>query len=213
MKGKTISGYLLIPLVVFTFIATPALSQAPQGPTEQLRKNIDEIVSILRTRGPSPEEKAERITVLVRQRFDFEAMSRLVLGVNWRRASAEQKSRFAELFADLLEATYRSRMEDYITEYSNEHVEYGSETLREGRALVETLLVTNARDIPISYKMLRKNGEWRIYDVDIEGVSLVRNFRSTYDEIVRREGIDGLLERMKEKIRERKSASGQSHEP
>jgi phospholipid transport system substrate-binding protein len=86
-------------------------------------------------------------------------------------------------------------------------VEYGSETIRDGRALVETLLVTDTREFPISYKMLQKEGEWLIYDVEIEGVSLVRNFRSTYDEIVRREGIDRLLERMEEKIRERKSAS------
>jgi phospholipid transport system substrate-binding protein len=143
----------------------------------------------------------------VKRRFDFEAMSRLVLAVNWRRASEEQKARFSELFADLLEANYRGRMEDYISEYSDEHVEYGSETIRDGRALVETLLVTDTREFPISYKMLQKEGEWLIYDVEIEGVSLVRNFRSTYDEIVRREGIDRLLERMEEKIRERKSAS------
>ena len=205
MRDKSTFKYLLIPLVIFS-LAGPATAQPPQGPTEQLRNDIDEIVSILRTRGLA-EEKADRITVLVKQRFDFEAMSRLVLAVNWRRASEEQKARFSELFADLLEANYRGRMEDYISEYSGEHVEYGSETIRDGRALVETLLVTDAREFPISYKMLQKEGEWLIYDVEIEGVSLVRNFRSTYDEIVRREGIDRLLERMEEKIRERKSDS------
>jgi phospholipid transport system substrate-binding protein len=206
MRAKSTFRYLLIPLVIFS-LAGPAAAQPPQGPTEQLSNDIDAIVSILRTRGLEAEEKADRITVLVKRRFDFEAMSRLVLAVNWRRASEEQKARFSELFADLLEANYRGRMEDYISEYSDEHVEYGSETIRDGRALVETLLVTDTREFPISYKMLQKEGEWLIYDVEIEGVSLVRNFRSTYDEIVRREGIDRLLERMEEKIRERKSAS------
>lgn len=206
MRGKSTFKYLLIPLVIFS-LAGPATAQPPQGPKEQLRNDIDAIVDILKKEALVPGEKAERITVLVRQRFDFAAMSRQVLAVNWRRASEEQKTRFSALFADLLEANYRGRMEDYISEYSDEHVEYGSETIRDGRALVETLLVTDTREFPISYKMLQKEGEWLIYDVEIEGVSLVRNFRSTYDEIVRREGIDRLLERMEEKIRERKSAS------
>lgn len=203
-----IFGYLLILLAIFPLTGHPATAQPSQGPTEQLRNDVDAIVAILRMKNLDPEEKAERITVLVRQRFDFAAMSRLVLAVHWRRASGEQQSRFAELFADLLEANYRGRMEDYISEYSNEYVEYVSETIRDGRALVETLLVTDAREIPISYKMLRQGKEWLIYDVAIEGVSLVRNFRGTYDEIVRREGIERLLERMEEKIRELKSAPG-----
>lgn len=197
--------YLLILLAIFPLTGHPAAAQPLQGPTDQLRNDVDAIVSILRMRDLDPEEKAERITVLVKQRFDFDAMSRLVLAVHWRRASEEQRSRFAELFADLLEANYRGRMEDYISEYSNEHVAYASETIRENRALVETLLVTDAREIPIRYKMLQQGKEWLIYDVVVEGVSLVRNFRSTYDEIVRREGIERLLERMEEKIRELKT--------
>jgi phospholipid transport system substrate-binding protein len=205
MKTKTTFGYALFLLLIFIFTG-PAAAQPSPGAMEQLRNDIDEIVGILRTRGLDAEAKADRITPLVKQRFDFEAMSRLVLAVHWRRASEEQKSRFADLFAGLLEANYRGRMEDYISEYSDEHVEYGSETVRDGRALVETLLVTAAQEIPIHYKMRQKEGEWLIYDVEIEGVSLVRNFRSTYDEIVRREGIEGLLTRMEEKIGGSKTA-------
>lgn len=213
MKTNSSFRYLLIPLLLLALAGRPAAAPSPQGPMEQLRNDIDAIVAILKTRGLDTEEKAERITVLVKRRFDFEAMSRLVLAVHWRHASEEQQSRFSDLFADLLEANYRGRMEDYISEYSDEYVKYGSETIRDGRALAETLLVTDAREIPISYKMLQKEGEWLIYDVTIEGVSLVRNYRSTYDEIVRREGLDRLLERMEEKIRELESAPEKAQEP
>lgn len=199
--------YLLTLLVFFSLTGRPAAAQTPEGPMEQLRNDIDAIISIIKIADLEPKEKAERVTTLVRRRFDFTTMSRLVLAVNWRHASEEQKARFSELFADLLEANYRGRMEDYIAEYSDEHVRYVSEMLKEDRALVETLLVTDTREFPISYKMLRKGEEWLIYDVSIEGVSLVRNFRSTYDEIVRREGIEGLLTRMEDKIRELETAS------
>jgi phospholipid transport system substrate-binding protein len=94
-----------------------------------------------------------------------------------------------------------------IEQYTNERVNYGEERIEDDRALVETMLVTQSTEIPIIYRMIRKDGEWKVYDVVIENVSLVRNYRSTYDEIARKEGIDRLLQRMEEKLTELRSGS------
>jgi phospholipid transport system substrate-binding protein len=84
---------------------------------------------------------------------------------------------------------------------------YGEERIEDDRALVETRVVTQSAEMPIVYRMIRKDGEWKVYDVVIENVSLVRNYRSTYDVIARKEGIDRLLQRMEEKLTELRSGS------
>jgi len=181
----------------------PALCRAA-SPQEQLRSSVDKVIETLKDKSLSGKPRRERLTSIIRPRFDFRVMSQWVLGVQWRRATEPQKQRFTDLFSDLLEATYIGKIENY----TDERVDYGEERIEGDRALVETNVVTKSAEIPINYKLLREGEEWRIYDVVIENVSLVRNYRSTYDEIVRKEGIDGLLKRMEDKLAELRNAEG-----
>jgi len=123
-------------------------------------------------------------------------MSQRTLGINWRNATPAQRARFVDLFSQLLEDTYRNR----IT-YQDERVEYVGEEIRGSRGQVDTVVVAN-KEIPVSYRVRLKGDEWLVYDVIVEEVSLVTNYRSSYNEIIRQEGFDGLLKRLEDKIRE-----------
>ena len=186
---------LSICFVVMLMLASqPAFSAA--GPRAQLEKSVSRILELLRDDSLQDKVRKEQITELVRQRFNLRVMSQYVLGPQWRSTSPEERERFVTLFSDLLEASYV----DKINAYNDEEVSFVGEQIRENRASVETLVLTGSKEIPIEYRLVDDNGEWLVYDVIVEGVSLVRNYRSSYREIVRKEGMAKLLDRMKEKL-------------
>jgi phospholipid transport system substrate-binding protein len=184
------------------FFVFPFPSQAA-SPLEEVRSAVDQVIATLKNESLGDAARREKMTSIIRPRFDFRTMSQWVLGVNWREATESQRQRFIELFSELLESTYVSKIEDY----TDERVVYGRERIQEDRAVVETSVVTRSAEIPIIYRVIRKDGEWKIYDVVIENVSLVRNYRSSYDQIAREQGIDRLLERMEGKLNELKKGT------
>ncbi|PNU20789.1 toluene tolerance protein [Geothermobacter hydrogeniphilus] len=186
--------YLLALLFSLVWPVTAGAST----PKQDISGTVDNILVVLRNHELSAEQRREQLSNLIRQRFEFTVMSRSTLGKNWRKASTEQRQEFMKLFSDLLEATYLGRIESY----TNEQVLYGEEKVRGKKALVKTLIKTKTVEIPIDYKLVRKENSWFVYDVVIEGVSLVRNFRSSYNSIVAREGFDGLFGKMRTKIAE-----------
>jgi phospholipid transport system substrate-binding protein len=195
MAGKR---FLAVLPMVFLLIVSIVAAAVP-GPTDQLRVTVDRIIEILRDKNLPQEVILEQVADLVRAKFDFWAMSQRTLGVNWKKASPAEQKRFVALFSQLLEDTYRGRIKAYT--YNDEHVEYTGERIQGRRAEVDTIVVAN-REIPVSYKMRLKGDEWLVYDVVIEEVSLISNYRNSYAEIVRDEGFSGLLTRMEQKIKE-----------
>ena len=187
-------------LLVLSLILLAATSVAAvPRPIDQLRETVDRIITVLRDKNRSQDSILEEVADLVRGKFDFRAMSQRTLGVNWKKATKEEQQRFVQLFAQLLEDTYRGRIKAYT--YNDEYVEYIGERVRGKRAEVDTIVVAN-KEIPVSYKMRLKGEEWLVYDVIIEEVSLISNYRNSYAEIVRDEGFQGLLARMEKKIQE-----------
>lgn len=195
MAGKK---YLAVLPMVFLLIVSIAAAAVP-GPKDQLRVAVDQIIEILRDKSLSQDVILEQVAGLVRAKFDFWAMSQRTLGVNWKKATPAERKRFVALFSQLLEDTYRGRIKAYT--YNDEHVEYTGERIQGSRAEVDTIVVAN-RDIPVSYKMRLKGNQWLVYDVVIEEVSLISNYRNSYAEIVHDEGFSGLLARMEQKIKE-----------
>jgi phospholipid transport system substrate-binding protein len=176
----------------------PALLFAGE-PTETLRGTIDQVLSILRDDGLEVEAKREQIRDVINKRFDYQAMSQSTLAQNWRTASTEQKRRFVELYARLMQDTYLVLVE----EYNNQDVSYGEEKIRKARyAQVDTVILDQGKQIPVVYKLRLKDGEWFVYDVVIEGVSMINNYRSSYQQIVRNDGMDGLLTKIQAKLDE-----------
>ncbi|MEZ4598192.1 MAG: ABC transporter substrate-binding protein [Syntrophotaleaceae bacterium] len=195
MKCKKL---IIFSILMFLIYPTVILA-APPGPTEQLRTSVDKIVEILRDKSLSQDAILSQVADLVRDKFDFRAMSQRTLGVHWKDATAKQQDRFVDLFSQLLEDTYRGRIRSYT--YGDEYVKYIGERVRDGRAEVDTIIVAN-REIPVSYRMRLKDGKWLVYDVIIEEVSLISNYRNSYAQIIRSEGFDTLLSRMEDKIKE-----------
>lgn len=189
---------ILLALTAVLLAAASVMAAVPR-PSNQLRLAVDRIIEVLRDKDLSQEQILQEVSSLVRSKFDFWAMSQRTLGKNWRKATEEEKQQFVRLFAKLLEDTYRGRLKAYT--YNDEYVEYIGERVRGSRAEVHTIVVAN-NEIPVSYKMRLKGEEWLVYDVIIEEVSLIANYRNSYAEIVQDEGFKGLLARMEAKIKE-----------
>jgi len=166
-------------------------------PTDQMKATVDGMMASLRT-DAKWEEKEPAIRELISKRFYYRAMAQRTLATNWKKASDAQKKEFIDLFSELLLFTYLDR----IKAYSDEKVEFKREKLKKKTAVVYTEIITSTANIPINYKLLLSGDKWLVYDVIIEEVSLVSNYRSTYKEIVKKDGIDGLLKQMSDKNKE-----------
>ena len=194
---KRFTGFIVLAVML---AATTA--HAETTPTEDVRVSVDAVIALLRDDQTDRESRRDRMREVIEKRFDFRAMSQRTLATNWKKASNEEKQKFTELFAELIQHSYVSKIESY----TNETVEYPGEKKNGRKAVVDTLIITSSAEIPVNYKVYLKDGSWLVYDVIIEGVSLISNYRSSYQEIVKKDGFDGLLVRMEEKIRELKSA-------
>lgn len=170
-----------------------------KGPGEQAKETIDAVIDTLRNESLELSEKRDKVKSLIEERFDFREMSKWTLARSWRQASPEEKERFVELFKEQLGNTYLSA----IKEYQNETVSVVREKIRDDQkyAQVDTVIHGPNQEIPVDYKLYLKGDEWQVYDVVIEGVSLIRNYRSSYQSIIRRQGISGLLAQMEEKLK------------
>jgi len=139
----------------------------------------------------------ELVSTIVLPYFDFERMSQWVLGRNWRTATPDQRTRFVEQFRNLLVRTYGTALADYADQkiiYLPFAGDMHAPTVK-----VRTEIEQGGSTIPISYSMYRSNDGWKVYDVAISGVSLVTNYRSSFNNIIRDEGIDSLIRQLAEK--------------
>jgi len=172
---------------------------ATEDPVQLVRSTSNRVLAEVKDHRTELEASPDQIYDLVDQiilpRFDFVRISRLVLGKNWRRASPEQRERFIEEFQELLIRTYAMA----LLNYSDKQVTY-LPLRRVGDAVKVTVntrvSAAGAPQIPIDYKLYLSNDEWKVYDVTIDGVSLVSTYRSSFSSQIRRFKMDGLLKRM-----------------
>jgi phospholipid transport system substrate-binding protein len=187
-----------IPILFGLMMTLASMAIAAGNATESVRTSVDAIIGILKDAGLDKPAKRDKIRGVIAERFDFRAMSQRTLATNWKKASKEEQQQFIELFAELIQDTYIGRVEAY----TNEEVKYPGEKVTDDRAVVDTLIVTSSKEIPVTYRLYLKGDRWLVYDVNIEGVSLISNYRNSYQEIVKREGFTGLLAKMEEKVKE-----------
>jgi len=197
----------LLFLVTGVFSVKPVAAANPD-PTEQMRPFVQKIVNILTDPELQGDEQCSRRRQMVmdvaRERFDFDEMSKRVLGRQWRELSDSEKKTFVGLFTTLLEHAYIGKIEDY----SKQTVEFKSQRIRGDKAQVDTMLLDRDVAIPVSYIMILEKNDWMVYDIVVEGVSLVRNYMDQFNEIIRKDGYDSLLARMKERIKELEANAG-----
>ncbi len=189
--------YIILLAATLTFAFAGVSRAEPMTPTAQVQVVVDEVIAILKDSGQQGEARRQAIRDAIAPHFDFRAMSQSALSVNWKKASPAQQDEFVELFKKLLENVYIVAME----EYAGQTVRYGKEKLKGKRASVETfILQPSGVETPVIYRVRLKQGEWFAYDVIVEGISLVSNYRSTFRTIAKKEGMEGVLRQLKEKV-------------
>jgi phospholipid transport system substrate-binding protein len=182
---------------------------AAEDPKQVVKGVIDGVLDILNNPAyKAPAQKSHRrqlIKQAVDRRFDYREMAKRCLGHTWRSLSPAQRDNFVRLFAELLEASYSDKIEKYT---GQERIDYTGEIVEEDYAEVRTVVVRRNDRIPLNYRLLRESEGWRIYDVVIEGVSLVSNYRSQFHRIISESSYTELLRRLKNKVDELKRTGG-----
>ena len=191
---------LLLPFLVFG-IASPGIAGAP---TDQIKQTSDKILSILSEptlKGPSKaEERESLIRKAVDERFDWEEMARRSLARYWAQRTEEEKKEFVRLYADLVERAYMDKVEGY----SGEKVVYEGETIENDYGTLKVKIVTKKNtNIAVEYRLRKGGDQWLIYDVSIEGVSLVNNYRAQFDSIMIKVSYANLVKMLKDKVKDR----------
>lgn len=190
-----------------TLLITAALflaSAAFANPIEVVKKTVDEVVHIVADKElkKSDTKRRHALKKAISSIFDYSEMAKRSLGKHWNVRTATEKKQFAELFATLLENSYAGKIESY----NNEKIVYIKEILEEEYAEVKSKVVTAARDeFTLDYRLFKHNGKWMVYDVIIEGVSLVSNYRSQFNKIITANGYAKLVEKLQSKSEELKA--------
>jgi len=197
--------FALIPLLFMVgALASPA--QASSNPTADLKSSVSHIIDILADKGLSEADKRAKIGPLVDARFDYRAMSqRILTSNNWKKASKAEQARFAELFGELLKKTYFTA----ISAYNDQTVDFTSEKIKgkkKNRAEVKTDIVSPDKRIPVNYAMRLKKDGWYVYDVKVEGVSLVKSHQSTFRNIFKNDGMAGAIKSLEDKVKAKDAA-------
>ncbi len=185
------------PLLVLTLAALLVAPATPAGagaPTEQLREYTDRVLKILENPSLKPQDRRAAVRQAAAEVFDVAETARRALGRHWQDRSSTEREEFVQLFGDLLERTYIAR----IDEYGGERIRYVSEQIDGENAIVRARILTRrGGEVPVESRLLRRGDRWLMYDVLIENVSLVANYRSQFDRIIRTASYDDLVKRLK----------------
>ncbi|HSC57128.1 MAG TPA: ABC transporter substrate-binding protein [Nitrospira sp.] len=171
--------------------------QSPESPTAAVRATLTAVFHILED--PNLKDPAKlmprrrKLEEVIAERFDYAEMSKRALAANWTRLTTEQRKEFVDLFKSFLSDRYAGKIEGY----SGEKVQYLSERLEGQYAEVRTKLVSSKVEIPMDYRLINKDGRWYAYDIIVDGVSLVKNYRSQFDKIIRSGSYEELTTRLR----------------
>jgi len=193
---KVVSGVAGLLLLLGGVAVQPAVAG---GATEAMKHTIDEVLTTIQDKELKQpgraEERRHRLEQIVGARFDYQEMSRRSLGAHWNTLSDKDKQEFVGLFQTLLTNSYADKIESY----SGEGVKYINERTENDYAEVRTKVLTGKVEIPLDYRLLNKGGDWRVYDVVVDGVSLVNNYRGQFSKILRSSTYADLVDQLRKK--------------
>ena len=193
-------------LLIFIVVTNPVAAGAGAA-TDAIKKTIHDGIALLRDPAVKTEEqrreKADQMWAIIRQAFDFRLISVLALGKNWQHFTPEQKREFSVVFSQLLGKTYISKIQG---EYKDEEVFFvDEEVFSSKKAVVKTIIKRQKRQISVDYKMHFGNGKWMVYDITVEGIGLVLNYRRQFDTFLAKDGESpqNLIAKLKKKLEKR----------
>ncbi len=208
MKNMLAAGFF----VLFVVSMTIGTASAATSPTDTIRGPLDQAMLILKdpkyqTDDPGLKvEQRDKIWDIVEGTFDFTEVSRRALARNWKVFSADEQKEFADVFARMLGNIYVERIQGGFTD---QKVEFTDEVLHASKplAIVKTFIISDQNKIPVDYSLKKIDGHWRVYDVKVEGVSLIKNYRTQFNDILRKEKPAQLIDRLKDKVAEQEAAA------
>jgi phospholipid transport system substrate-binding protein len=170
-------------------------------PLDNVKTHVNSVIEAMRDpklKGEAGKKvKEQRIIIAADKMFDFVELSKRTLGLNWNKFKPEQRKEFVELFKTILKDAYV----DKITAYTDEQVNFTKEVpLSETTIEVQSVVATKSAQVPIYYRVIKKDSEWKVYDVVIEGVSLINNYRTQFREILGNNPPESLLETLRKKV-------------
>ncbi len=192
-------------LLILCFLALAASPSMAYGdePIEALQKNVQEGLQVLQ--GPKftdqelKEAQQQKLRLILERLFDFHEFSRRVLASNWKNFTPSQRKTFIEVFTEFLGKFYMGKLQE---KYKDERLIFESQEFKTPtRALVHIRVVWKGQKIPIDLLMIKRKGQWRVYDIQFLGVSAVRNYRAQFNSLLRKETPDQVIERMRQRIR------------
>ena len=189
----------VLNITIFLLFSLPVYAGAPLN---TVQANVNKVLEILRDPKlkvtAAKDIKREKLSLIYERMFDDVEFSKRTLARNWNSINTTQQQEFVQLFRQVLEKAYI----DKILSYSDEKIVFDRETMASAsQAEVQTRIVTPSKEIPISYRVIMKGSDWKVYDVVIENVSLVLNYRSQFNEILVKNTFDQLLEILRKKVK------------
>ena len=168
--------------------------------TSQLKDTIEKVIKIVQDEALTNDKQARRVALrkTIAERFNYRQMVMRSLAKNWDARSDQERQEFIALFKSLLENSYANKLEAY----KDEEINYLDEMIKGKYALVKTEVVRKSSTIGVDYKLIQENGNWQVYDFVIEGVSMIRNYRSQFTKIIRRDSYEVLVQKLTDKINE-----------
>ena len=193
---------MLIGLLSFVWLGSPSLAMS-DTPTDLIRQTTDNLLQIFldpRLQGPAQrQERLARLRHIANTAFDWEEIARRALATHWRERTPQERQEFPALFRDAVQAMYLERLEEAAQQRlpEGQAIVYGEEVVDGSRAVVRTTIATKRqRQIPIEYRLRQSDGQWRVYDVVIIGVSLVSNYRVQFHRIITQSSYQGLVQQL-----------------
>lgn len=191
--------FIWLSILMFFLPTLPAYAGAP---LDMVQANVNKVLDVLRDpnlKGESAKgAKKEKLEVIYEQMFDGVELSMRTMGGNWKKLNPAQQKEFTLLYRQILEKAYI----DKILSYTDEKIVFSKESmLSNNQAEVQTKVITSSKEIPIFYKVILKGGTWKVYDVVVENVSLVQNYRSQFNSILAKNTPDQLLEILRKKVK------------
>ena len=195
-------------LIGSLLLACHATQAAAGEPLDKIHRTVDEVLTIVNNKAMQPQERQTQIRQAVLGRFGFEEMAQRSMAQHWRTLTPQQRQEFVELFTDLLQRSYMNRIENYKA--GPQGVRYPKEDISGDQAVVHTEIMSERDPQPatVDYHLLHKDGDWKVYDIVIEGVSLVNNYRTQFNTIMLKDSYAGLVKQMRTKLAQEQAASG-----
>ena len=190
----------LVVVGLMIYLSMVSVCFADSEIQSQLKSTIDQVIKIVKDEALKNDQQARRAALrkTIDERFNYRQMVMRSLAKNWDARSDQERQEFIALFKSLLENSYANKLEAY----RDEKINYLDEIIKGKYALIKTEVVRRSSTIGVDYKLIQENGDWKVYDFVIEGVSMVRNYRSQFTKIIRRDSYEVLVQKLTDKINE-----------